>query len=653
MDRSGLTSSSAGKTRFVGVVGVALAASAIGLLPASAGASATRPSYGTLTPRLAALASPSLRSKSLAKQARALSVPPHGAGSLLREGERVLVDVSFARHAASRTGDLRAAGARIVNVSRRYQRTTVAVAPAKLRALSRVRGVRSVVEVLTPMTSSTCPAGNKVSEGDTQLNAATARTQFGVDGTGVKVGVLSDSFDRHAAAVTHASGDASSGDLPGVGNTCGHTTPVQNLHDEHATGEDEGRAMLQIVHDLAPGAPLAFATASTGETTFADNIRALQTAGAKVIVDDVTYFDEPFYQDGPVAVAVNDVTALGSPYFSSAANNNIISGGNNVASWEAPAFRDSGSCPTGVPAFATHCMDFNPSATPDNTYGISVPNGRTVKLDLQWAQPWFGVTTDLDSYLVSSGGTLLASSESFNVHGFPGTTEEPFEFLSWTNTTGSTQTVHLAINRCDAVCAGGPGPDSGTPRLKVVFAENGGQSIVPTEYTTSSGGDVVGPSIFGHNGAANAVSTAAVPYNNSATPEAFSSRGPTTLYFGPVLSTTPAAPLGSPQVLAKPDIAATDCGVTTFFAFLDGADWRFCGTSAAAPHAAAIAALQLQANPAATVAEVRAAQTANAVPVGAFPHEAVGAGLIDAVGAVGAVIPTRSRSTARAPAPAR
>ena len=62
--------------------------------------------------------------------------------------------------------------------------------------------------------------------------------------------------------------------------------------------------MAQIVHDLAPGADLAFATAFNGEIAFANNIRNSAAAGAEVIVDDVFYPEEPFFQDGPIAVAV-------------------------------------------------------------------------------------------------------------------------------------------------------------------------------------------------------------------------------------------------------------------------------------------------------------------------------------------------------------
>ena len=54
---------------------------------------------------------------------------------------------------------------------------------------------------------------------------------------------------------------------------------------------------------------------------FADNIRALRfDAGCDVIVDDVLYYNESPFQDGPIAQSVNAVTADGALYFSSAGN---------------------------------------------------------------------------------------------------------------------------------------------------------------------------------------------------------------------------------------------------------------------------------------------------------------------------------------------
>ena len=78
--------------------------------------------------------------------------------------------------------------------------------------------------------------------------------------------------------------------------------------------------MLEIVHDLAPGAALGFATAIPDEATFAQNILDLAAAGCNIIVDDIIYLDESPFQDGPVAQAVNTVTAAGVLYFSSAGN---------------------------------------------------------------------------------------------------------------------------------------------------------------------------------------------------------------------------------------------------------------------------------------------------------------------------------------------
>jgi hypothetical protein len=588
----------------------------------AAGTLAPQAAGSELSNRLQLLSGKDLRSASPAEQAEALSLPTRGPASLLRVGGSVVVDVRVAAPTRDRTAGLRSAGAEVLSVSPRYQTITVAVPERSLRSLGSAPGVLAATEVLTPMTSgaggdgasaSINPCvGSVTSEGDAQLNAGAARTQFDVDGTGIKVGILSDSFD----ALGGASTDASTGDLPGPGNPCGRTNPVQVLSD--VGGADEGRAMAQLVHDLAPGADLAFATAFISETSFANNIRGLANSGAKVIVDDITYFDEPFYQDGIVSNAVNDVTAQGVTYYSSAANNNnrVAAPGVATNSWEAPSFRDGGACPTGVAGI--HCMDFDPTGGTDTSYQITVPNGRSPRVELQWAEPWDGVTTNLNLHVTRvSTGLQVASSTSSTT----GVGSKPFEILQFTNSTGATATYNIAINNASA---------AGTPRLKFIVLDNGAQTVTASEYPVSANGDTAGPTIFGHNGAGNAMSSAAVPFNNSATVETFSSRGPLTLLFGPVNSPTPAPPLGSPQTLNKPDIAATDGGLTTFF----GSGNRFFGTSAAAPHAAAVAALQLDANPAQTVAQVKNAQKSTAVPVGAFGPEAIGSGLVNALAAV-------------------
>jgi len=173
-----------------------------------------------------------------------------------------------------------------------------------------------------------------------------------------------------------------------------------------------------------------------------------------------------------------------------------------------------------------------------------------------------------------------------------------------------------------------------SPRLKFGLLQNGGGGE-GIEYPRSSGEDVVGPTIFGHSGSAAAISVGAIPFDSKSAPEPYSSQGPVRHDFGPVEGTEPAEALGSPEILSKPDVTATDCGLTTFFAsFAAGEGWRFCGTSAAAPHAAGVAALMLDEEPGSEPEEVRAALQSSALGVGAFGACAVGSGLIDGTGAI-------------------
>ncbi len=477
------------------------------------------------------------------------------------------------------------------------------------------------------------------SEGDLQLSAMAARDGFVLDGSDVTVGILSDSFNRDLAADTRAPIDIQTGDLPGPGNPCGYTSPVQTL-DDSVSGADEGRAMAQIVHDLAPGADLAFATAFKGELSFAENIEKLAEAGATVIVDDVFYTEEPFFQEGPIAVATSKVVEGGAAYFSAAGNSNLRDSlGRDIASWEAPEYRDSGSCPPSLVALSeeieevegagsgfhpSHCMDFDPGPGQDATFGITVSSGATLLVDLQWAEPREGVSDDIDAFLLDATGEPLTGGLDDNV----GDTQQPVELVEWENDTGAKAQVQLVVNRYSG---------SEDPPLKVALLQNGG-GVTATEYPESSEGDTVGPTIFGHSGAASAVSVGAVPFDDSEEPERYSSRGPVTHYFGPVSGTEPAEPLASPEVIPKPDVVATDGGANTFFGSCRSHVWRFYGTSAAAPHAAAVAALQREAVPGATPEEVRQAQVETASAVGGFPPEAVGAGLLNAPEAISGLL---------------
>ena len=296
-------------------------------------------------------------------------------------------------------------------------------------------------------------------------------------------------------------------------------------------------------------------------------------------------------------------------------------------------------------------MDFDPGTGSDDTFGITVAKGATLTLDLQWAEPWNGVATDLDAFLLDSKGKPLeveVGSERFvgaaddNL-----SSQRPVEVLQWENDTGASAKVQLAIDDCRSTC----NPEvksTATPRLKFAVLENG-RGVTETEYPESAAGDVVGPTVFGHAGATGAIAVGAVRYDAKAEAERYSSRGPVHHYFGPVLGTGAATTIDA--AIPKPDLAATDCGATTFFARLEAGIWRFCGTSAAAPHAAAVAALMWQANPAAGAAAVRAALTGTTHPVGTAAASAVGAGLVDAYGAVAALALPPQITITKAPAP--
>src|SRR5262249_47938536 len=77
--------------------------------------------------------------------------------------------------------------------------------------------------------------GAVTSEGDAIVNGPAARSAFNVSGSGVRVGVMSDGVD-------HLANSVASGDLP---------PDVQVLK---AGSGDEGTAIMEVVHDIAPGA---------------------------------------------------------------------------------------------------------------------------------------------------------------------------------------------------------------------------------------------------------------------------------------------------------------------------------------------------------------------------------------------------------------
>ncbi len=455
--------------------------------------------------------------------------------------------------------------------------------------------------------------GVVTSQGDAAQHSDDARANFTVNGAGVTVGVLSDSYNTGGFVVS-AAADVANGDLPGVGNPNGFTTPVNVLDDSFAGGSDEGRGMLQIVHDVAPGAALSFHTAFTGQAAFAQGIIDLAAAGADVIVDDVFYFAEPFFQDGIIAQAVDTVAAAGVSYFSSAGN-------------QARQSYESGFVSSGVSGNGfVNLHDFNPGGGTDAFQQITIPAGGTLTLFFQWDEPFGASTSDVDIYLLDAdnvSANVLASGENGNVGG------DPFEFISYT-AGESPETVHLAIDLFS-----GPAPGL----MKYIYLES---SVTINQFATNSAAS------FGHSQAVGATAVGAAFYLQTPefgqTPpllESFSSAGGNSILFD-----TAGTRLAMAEIRNKPEITAPDGAETSFFGqFIDFAGEtpglpNFFGTSAAAPHAAGGAALLLQAKPSLSPTEIRTAFTSTAINIGpaGFDFES-GAGLIDVNAALGFVGP--------------
>jgi subtilisin family serine protease len=249
---------------------------------------------------------------------------------------------------------------------------------------------------------------------------------------------------------------------------------------------------------------------------------------------------------------------------------------------------------------------------------------------LDWAEAWNGgVTTDLDVYLVdqTTGFLLTGSSANNNI-----ASQQAFEFFTKSLPSTSDQWGLVVARKSAAAPAA-------TPRFKIVFAENGGQpfSVLQAGLPAAGTTDVMGPTTYGHNGSADAMTLGASDVRVATSLNGYSSYGPVTTLFGPVNGVTPAAALPSARVVAKPDLVASDCQKNTFLG--GGTPPRFCGTSAAAPHAAAVAALLRQKFPASTTAAINAALVATATPIAGVAASFQGAGLLNALAAIRPLTP--------------
>lgn len=457
--------------------------------------------------------------------------------------------------------------------------------------------------------------GSVTTEGDATHLTAAARSTFGVTGAGLKIGVLSDSANsKGTVTAAQASGDLPP-NCPGSGGPC--FTSVEDI----ANGTDEGAAMLEIIYDMAPGASLFFATADVSEADFAHNIGVLQSDGCNIIVDDVFYFDEPVFQDGIVAQAVNTVTAAGALYFSSAGNEGNVSV--NTSGYFEGDFNDTGSpaftFPGGAKTGTIH--NFGTVATPVNG-DIIKSTGETYTLN--WADPQGTSANDYDLFLVSSTGTIKASSTNIQ-----NGTQNPFEQI---NPLALAAGDRLVVFKVAAAASVGFAINTLRGTLtNVTVGQTHGHSAAVAAFSVAAA-----PAAAAFNGIAPAGPFPG-PFTSANLTETFTSDGPRRIFFN--ANGTPVTPgnfsfgTNGGVVRNKPDITGAD-GVSTTLPSGSGLN-PFYGTSAAAPAAASVAALILSAKPALTPTQMRTTLTTTAIDIDAAGYDNVsGFGIVMAPAAL-------------------
>ncbi len=484
-------------------------------------------------------------------------------------------------------------GKGMINATQHESAISGRVPIASLADIGRTQGLH----FLRPAMAMT-RAGLVTTQGDRSMRTDTARQRFGIDGRGVKVGVMSDSYDcapgafAEGAPFTRAAEDIRNNDLP---------RDVTILKDLSATPSDdctdEGRAIMQLIHDVAPGSSFAFYTAFESEQDFAAGIGQLVKNHADIIVDDVIYFAEAMFLDGPIALAAEKAVSKGVAFFSSA--------GNDARQSYESRFRNSGF--GGLSGQPLH--DFDAGKGVDPLQSVTAQAGSITLLSFQWDQPFFSVSggagsaSDVDAYFIDADGVPIEICTDdpeqvvcqipgidFNIGG------DAIEIPILVNLSDTDLEAQLAIELFE-----GPAPKL----MKYVYFDLGpGGVYVVNEFDTKSG------TAYGHTNAANVEAVGAAAFYNTeefgqnkpecraACLENFSSAGGV-----PILFDKKGRRLPAPDIRLKPGVTGPDGGNTTFFFFdldvpipgttePDGFP-NFFGTSASAPHVAGIGALML------------------------------------------------------------
>ena len=339
--------------------------------------------------------------------------------------------------------------------------------------VSRLQSVAqlSVVDAIRLPTYARRRIGAVTTEGDAILHTDTVRG-LALDGTGVRVGVLSDGLKGvFATGCTScagvANGPMATGDLPttaGSRNAAGVLTstvggivgrsfqangdleglPPATPACGFAGAGAEGTALLEIVHDLAPGAKLSFANADT-DLAFTQAVNFL-AASNDVVLDDLGFFGEPY--DGTSAVSSNTAAALNNPAFPIRAY--FTSVGNDADEHYYETYADSGVDGTAVSGITTagHLHLFRATADTTDVLGlgsqpfnvIQLPANGEAAIFLTWDDPFGGSGNNYDLYLVQqSTGRVVASSKDVQSG-----KQDPVEVIDYVNR-GSADAFRIVV----------------------------------------------------------------------------------------------------------------------------------------------------------------------------------------------------------------
>lgn len=529
---------------------------------------------------------------------------PAAADKLKIDNARVVVSVRGTRGLDTLMTALRKYDVQCISRTGRFGGVVEAYVPiTHLHALATEPGVGAINPIFKPQTHG---RGNVANQAEQALRVAETLDSFGLTGAGVKIGVISDSINALPGGLENS---VRLGNLP---------PNVQVLQDD--IGEDEGRAMLELIHDLAPGADLAFHAAGGGLLSFAHAIRTLADAGCNIIVDDIGFMTQPLFGPGIVEEAIAEVTANGVTYFTAAGNN----GPNGY-------FIESQFQPVVVAEITRNLLDLDPG--PGFAHRMRFDLDAPGILVLQWDNAFNGIVGDVQAdvnlRVFSASGRLRVGGHDNNF-----ATGQPIEWVVLDEPGPNYVEIELAALR----------PGAQPPSYFRLMSFDG-LSFANTQFEHTV------MAIDGHAQFDQAITVGAVPFFNVEPFTPFptnatsveSAHGPAVQVFDLQGNRIPL------QWIAKPDMAGIEGVNNSFFGgptpvgFVDQDHHpNFFGTSAAAANVAGVAALLLQANPTLTPAQLRqllidTARPVNDTPAGTFDVQG-GYGLVDAFAAAATLI---------------